>query len=168
MKSSWGICVVAICGLWGCTTAGPDRSRPITTDPDDPAAQTGAVWLAPEEAPAVAVAVQRVVAPSPEMLKAALANDPIAMRDAATTNGVCEASSTCPPEFGACTNWSASTLCDSTCGPGQCFCHPVRFCEGDPPEPRGLDSYNAFRVCFDAAQNACTEWSKTSFTTCGC
>jgi hypothetical protein len=45
---------------------------------------------------------------------------------------------------------------------------PLRDCDGEPPEPRGTDTFNSFRVCFDANQNPCTEWSSTTSTFCGC
>jgi hypothetical protein len=110
-----------------------------------------------------------VIAPTSEMLKAALANDPDAMRDAqAATAATCHASSTCPAQFGSCSGWSTPALCSETCGTPFCFCRPIKDCMGEPPEPRGTDTFNSFRVCFDANQNACTEWSSTISTFCGC
>jgi hypothetical protein len=90
------------------------------------------------------------------------------MRDAVNSVGSCQAPSSCPPQFGACTNWSTPNLCNSVCGQSFCICRPIRFCEGEPPEPRGVDTYDQYRVCFDPQQNGCTEWSNTVQSFCGC
>jgi hypothetical protein len=107
--------------------------------------------------------------PSPELLKAALTNDPDAMREAvAATASTCQAASTCPAQFGSCGTWSTPSLCSETCGTPLCICRPIKDCEGEPPEPRGTDTFNSYRVCFDPNHNACTEWSSTTSTFCGC
>ena len=158
--------VIAIaCGLCACEAAGQGppagRTPEATTwvaEPDEQAAGDTPLYT-----------TRAMIAPTPAMLKAALSNDPDAMRDAIVTlAGTCQASSTCPAQFASCTNWSTPTLCNETCGPGMCFCHPVRFCDGEPPEPRGTETFNSFRVCFDPNQNGCTEWSNTTTTFCGC
>jgi hypothetical protein len=153
--------LVVACSLWACTAATPQPPAPEPVVPaldDDPATSV-------DES---ALVIRAVIPPTPELLKAALTNDPDVMRDAVATLTSCQASSACPSQFGACTNWSAPSLCSSVCGPTQCFCKPIRLCEGEPPVPRGTDQFNAFRVCFDANQNACTEWQLTTSTFCGC
>jgi hypothetical protein len=150
------------CSLCACTTSPHPPPSP------EPAAPEPALSAAPPGDEAPEYTVRAVIPPTPAMLKAALSNDPDAMRDAVATQAACQATSTCPAQFGACTAWSTTTLCSSTCGPGFCLCKPIRLCEGEPPEPKGQDTYNAFRVCFDANQNACTEWLNTSVTVCGC
>ncbi len=157
--------VVAVaCSLLACTT-----STPQPPPADRSAAEPTIAALEPGADEASLFVVRQVIPPTPEMLRAALSNDPDAMRDAAaaTLTG-CQAASSCPAQFASCTSWSATTQCSSTCGPGMCFCRPIRFCEGEPPVPRGTDTFNAFRVCFDPAQHACTEWQQTVSTFCGC
>lgn len=160
--------VIAIaCGLCACESAGqgpPAGRAPEATasvadpDPDEPATADTPLYLN-----------RAMIPPTPEMLKAALSNDPDAMRDAiVATAGTCQASSTCPSQFGSCTNWSTPSLCSATCGASFCICRPIRLCDGEPPEPKEVDTYNSFRVCFDSSQNACTEWSNTTSSFCGC
>ena len=157
--------IVIAGGLYACAPAS-----------HDPPASSAAVSEAVEavmEVPALAdeapaIVARKLITPTPEMLKAALSNDPDAMRAAVTTAGTCQAASTCPAEFGACTNWSTPTICNETCGAPYCICRPIRLCGGDPPEPRGTQTFNAFRICFDPQQHACTEWSNTSSSFCGC
>lgn len=153
------------CSLWACTQATPQPPTP------DPAAEraTSALPATLDEAPLYVE--KTVIEPTPEMLRAALSNDPDTMREAVATTAAasgCMASSSCPAEFGSCTNWSTPSLCSSTCGASYCFCRPIRLCEGEPPEPRGVDTYNAFRICFDSNANPCTEWQQTISTFCGC
>jgi hypothetical protein len=158
--------VIAIaCGLCACEAAhqappagrAPEATATIA-DPDEPD---------PADTP---LYVNRaMLPPTPEMLKAALNNDPDAMRDAIVTTATsCQASSTCPAQFASCTSWSTPSLCSATCGASFCICRPIRLCEGEPPEPKEVDTYNSFRVCFDPSQNACTEWSNTTSSFCGC
>lgn len=159
IRSSAFVLVVA-CSVWACTQAAPPQPEPTAAPAYMP--EDGDEEIA--EIPIVAV-----IAPSEDMLRAALANDPVGMRDAAAVALTgCQASTTCPAEFGSCTTWSAPSQCDATCGPAQCFCRPVIHCEGEPPEPKGTDSYNSFRICFNAQQQPCTQWSKTVSTYCGC
>lgn len=160
------IVVVALaCSLWACTTSPRQPPAPESSEPERTASPV--VASAADEAP---LFVERtLIEPTPAMLRAALANDPDAMREAAATAVAgCQASSSCPAQYASCTNWSTASLCNSSCGPGVCICRPIRFCEGEPPEPRGTDTFNAFRVCFDPQQHACTEWQQTSSTFCGC
>ena len=159
--SARAIVFAMVAGLWACTA--PAREPPAPEPQAEPALEIERVA---DEAPEYTE--RAVIPPTLAMLKAALANDPDAMRDAAATQAACHATSTCPAQFGSCSGWSTSTLCSSTCGPGVCFCRPVWQCEGEPPVPKGIDTYNAFRVCFDANQNACTEWLSTTATICGC
>jgi len=154
--------IAAVCGVCACTT--PSHDPPASRTPEP-----GPVWDQPETAEVTSeIAARVVLPPTAEMLKAALANDPDAMRDAAALTGTCQAASTCPAQFGSCSNWSTQSLCNETCGASFCFCRPVRLCEGDPPEPRGVQTFNSFRVCFDPAHNACTEWTNTTTSFCGC
>jgi hypothetical protein len=157
--------IIAIaCGLCACEAAGqgPPAGRApgattSVTEPEDPAAVDAPLYLN-----------RAMIPPTPEMLKAALSNDPDAMREAiSAAAGTCQASSSCPAQFGSCTNWSTPTLCSETCV-GVCLCHPVIDCGDDPPVSRGRDTYNSYRICFDPNQNACTEWSSTTSTFCGC
>jgi hypothetical protein len=162
--SARAIVVAVVCNLWACTTS--TQAPPTPAPALEPAAAPQAAYTPDETADFAAV---RVIAPTPEMLKAALANDPDAMRDAAATQSTCQATTTCPAQFSSCTSWSTTTQCGSTCGPGVCICKPVRDCDpGDPGVPRGTNSFNSFRICFDSSQNACTQWSLTTSTFCGC
>src|SRR5439155_20871196 len=140
MSKTARIGIVAFaCSVWACTTT--PRQTPTETEPERMAAPVAA---STEEAP-VFVARQ-VIVPTEAMLRAALSNDPDAMREAAATTAVagCQATSSCPAQFGSCTNWSTPALCNETCGTGVCICRPVRDCVGEPPEPRGTDTYNAY------------------------
>lgn len=155
----------AVClaiALGACTASAPETSAPA------PAAAAAAHVFDEDGAELMAVAV---IEPTPAMLKAALDDDPEAMRDSVIALAGCQAASTCPAEYGSCSSWSASTLCDQTCGGiGFCICRPVwsEECQGVPAEPKGRDSYNSFRVCFNASGQSCTEWQQTSYTYCGC
>jgi hypothetical protein len=158
------IVVVALaCSLWACTTS--PRQPPEASDLErtvDPVIASTA-----DEA---SLFVERtLIEPTPAMVRAALSNDPDAMRDAATTALTgCQAASTCPIQYASCTNWSTPSLCNSQCGGSFCICRPIRLCEGEPPEPRGTDTFNAFRICFNPQGQACTEWQQTISTFCGC
>ena len=154
--------VIAIaCGLCACEAAGQGPPASRAPDTTAPAAE-------PTTDDTPAYTTRAVIAPTPEMLKAALTNDPDAMRDSiSAAAGTCQAATTCPAQFASCTNWSTPTLCSETCG-GICLCHPITECGDDPPESRGRDTYNSFRICFDPNQNACTQWSSTTSTFCGC
>ena len=162
MRISARIAIVAVaCSLWACTTS---RQTPAP-EPSEPERLAGPVVATTEEAPLYVE--KTVIEPTAQMLKAALSNDPDAMREAATALAGCQASSSCPSQFASCTNWSTPSLCSESCS-GFCICRPIRLCEGDPPEPKGTDIFNSFRICFDANQNPCTEWQQTVSTFCGC
>jgi hypothetical protein len=157
--------IALVCGLAACTTAATDP--PAGRAPAPVSATVMEMAATVDQAPAVVA--RAVIAPTPEMLKAAMSNDPDAMREAVVaTSGTCQAAVTCPSQFGSCSGWSTPTTCDQTCGASFCLCRPIRLCEGDPPEPRGTQTINSFRVCFDANQNACTEWTNTTTSFCGC
>lgn len=157
--------VIAIaCGLCACEAAGQGPPAGRAPEATDPVAEPAAP--AADDAPLYTI--RAVIAPTPEMLKAALTNDPDAMRDSiSAAAGTCQASTTCPAQFASCTTWSTSTLCSETCS-GICLCHPIIDCGDDPPESRGRDTFNSFRICFDPNQNACTQWLSTTSTFCGC
>jgi hypothetical protein len=159
------VIVAVICSLAACTTPTTPAANP---EPGETHATVSELTGSRDDAPTYIA--RAVIAPTPAMLKAALANDPDAMRDAvvASVPAGCQAASTCPAQFGACTNWSTTTLCNETCGVGVCICRPIIDCDGEPPETKGRDTFNSFRVCFDSNQNACTEWSSTTSTFCGC
>jgi hypothetical protein len=150
------------CSLWACTAP----SVP------SPAPEPASTAEAPEISlnPADVFATRTVLTPTADMLEAALTGDPEVMRQAvaATTASSCVAASTCPSQFASCTNFSSPSLCSSTCGESFCFCRPIRLCEGEPPEPRQVDIFNSFRICFDPAGNSCTEWQQTISSFCGC
>lgn len=164
MSISARIVIVAVaCSLWACTTS---PRQPPAPDPGEAERFASPVVASTDEASLFVV--REVIPPTEAMLTAALSNDPDAMRDAAAAVAGCQASSSCPAQYASCTNWSTPSVCNSSCGPGFCICRPIRLCEGEPPEPRGTDTINSFRVCFDPAQHACTEWQQTSTTFCGC
>lgn len=151
--------VALVCGLGACTPPAHDPPASRAQVPElttNPTATSDDVYVA-------RIAIQ----PTQEMLKAAQANDPDAMRDAIALDTTCHATSS-PSQFGSCSGWSTSTLCDETYGASFCLCKPIRLCDGEPPEPKGTQTFNSFRVCFDANQNACTEWTNTTTSFCGC
>jgi hypothetical protein len=155
--------VAAACTFWACNAA---SSQPLAPEPTGPEL-TSETPTDLDDDPGVSL--RALVAPTPEMLTAALTNDPDAMREAAGASVLaCQAASTCPAQFGSCTSWSTPSVCAESCGPAMCFCRPIRLCEGEPPEPKGSQTINSFRVCFDPAQHACTEWTNTTSTFCGC
>jgi hypothetical protein len=146
------VCVAVACILWACNAAPPEPS----VEPADPGA---------DELPTPSV--EAVLRPTPEMLQAALSGDAMQMAITIATASSCIAPSTCPAEYGACTNWSSFAECNFTCGPTLCFCNRTEdACQ--PPGPRGRTTSNSYRVCFDPAANACTEWQQSSSTFCGC
>jgi hypothetical protein len=146
--------VLAVClvCLWACNTTTPEP-RVDTVE---------------NQAELSAPPIERVIRPTQAMLDAAQRGDAQAMQAAVTLSGTCEASSTCPAQYGACTNWSGSFECNQTCGPGVCLCKPWLNPDCTPDDLRGRIYYNSYRICFDSAQNACTEWSQSSSTFCGC
>jgi hypothetical protein len=153
------LCLAIACTIGACAAPAAEPSEPA---PAAPIAQV------PDDNELVAVAV---IEPTPAMLKAALDDDPEAMRDAVVALSGCQAASTCPSQYGSCSSWSAPSLCESICGGiGACICKPVwsEECQGVPPEIKGRDSYNSFRVCFNPSGQSCTEWQQTSYTYCGC
>jgi hypothetical protein len=128
----------------------------------------------PDEAPPASV--ERLIEPTPAMLAAALTGNPSAMQAAATLSG-CPAPSTCPTSFGACTGWSAPSQCNQTCTQSPlCTCPIVIEHPDFPSEPcvpdlsimRGRNTFSSFRICFNAAQQACTEWKQSVTFFCGC
>lgn len=157
--------VIAIaCGLCACEAAG---QGPAASQAPETTASVAEPAAPADDTPMYTI--RAVIAPTPEMLKAALTNDPDAMRDSiSAAAGTCQAATTCPAQFASCTAWSTPTLCSETCGPGVCLCHPVIDCDGEDGGTRGRDTYNSFRICFDPSQNACTQWSSTTSTFCGC
>ncbi|HEX3473461.1 MAG TPA: hypothetical protein VHT91_00395 [Kofleriaceae bacterium] len=158
--------IIAIaCSVCACQAAGQDP--PAGRAPDATASVAGPDELAAVDTP---LYVNRaMIPPTPEMVKAALTGDPDAMRDAiANTASTCQASTTCPAQFASCTSWSTPTTCSSTCGASFCLCRPIKDCIGEPPEPKEVDTFNSFRICFDSAQNACTQWNSTTTSFCGC
>ena len=148
------------CILGACTTAPAPEPAPAP-------APAPIAHMVDEEGNEIAAVA--IIEPSPAMLKAALADDPEAMRDAAAVSLTgCQAATTCPTSFASCSSWSASTMCEQACNIGVCLCRPVWACEGEPPEVKGSESFNAFRVCFNSTGQSCTEWTKTTNTVCGC
>lgn len=155
------VCLAAACSLWACTAS--------TTDPTTPDPAGASSWIVPadpEDTPAPAIEV--VTPPTEAMLRAALDNDPKAMEAAAAAVAGCQASTTCPAQYSSCTAWSPGTYCGASCGPVKCICRPEDPCDGAPEEPKGRDYFNSYRICFDANQNACTQWNLASTTYCGC
>jgi hypothetical protein len=154
------VVVLAVaCSLWACTT--------VTHEPQP--AEPG-----PGEAPPDSV--ERLIEPTPAMLAAALSGRPAEMQAAAALTS-CQAPSTCPTGFGACTTWSAPSQCDATCTQSSlCTCPIVPQHPDFPNEPcvpdlsilRGRTTFSSFRVCFNATQQACTEWKQSVSFSCGC
>jgi len=99
-----------------------------------------------------------VVPPPPEVIAAALSGDPDAMARVMITSG-CHAPFECPPQYGSPTIWSSFTWCDEVCDAGSC-----------PPGEgfHGHDTFESYRLKFDSAQNACTEWQVETLPICGC
>lgn len=118
-------------------------------------------------------ASKRVIPPTEEMLAAALAGQPLPMLPAS----LCPTANTCPAEYGSCSSWSQATTCsDAACGSDTCT---TRKCvDWEKPHcleweitsvPARWDSSWSYRVCFNQAGSACTEytiWSRIK--TCGC
>jgi hypothetical protein len=156
------VVIAVACSLCACSAAGqappPGGAPEAIASTADPTTGDTPLYLN-----------RAMIPPTPEMLKAALSNDPDAMRDAiSVTASSCQASSTCPAQFASCTSWSTPSLCSATCGVSFCLCRPLPDCEGEPRTPREVDNYNSFRICFDPDLNGCTEWSKTTSQFCGC
>lgn len=166
-----GVVIAVACSLCACSAA----SQPSQDPPPGPEAAPVVSALAshmevdsPSGEATMSIA-RALIAPTPAMLAAALSNDPDAMRDAlVATASTCQASSSCPAQFGSCGGWSTPSLCNETCGAPLCRCRPIIDCDGEPPEPSDTQTFNSFRVCFDANHNACTEWTSTQSRFCGC
>jgi hypothetical protein len=142
------LAAIAVIACFACST--PTQPTEELYDPQDEV---------------VAPPVERMITPTPAMVAAALSGDPKVMASAITVNA-CQSSTTCPPEFGACTNWSASEECAFSCGS---LCRCIFTPEGDcEPEVRGRSTFNSFRICFDPSGNGCTQWRQTISTFCGC
>ena len=154
--------LILACSLWACTS---------TSSEPTPAAGPDTATIEPDED---AVAVERVITPSAEMLAAALTGDPLQMKASAATQGSCPSASTCPAQYGACTSWSAYSECNFTCINSQLCACPFPEHPDDPPcEPNPLATlattyYSGFRVCFNAQGSACTEFRRTISNYCGC
>lgn len=156
------VCLATALTLSACTASPEPAPTPSAPTPAD-------------EAPPPSV--ERFVAPSPAMLAAALTGNAAAMQAAAAVTG-CPAPSTCPAGFGACTSWSAPSACNEACFESSICTCPIVIEHPDdpPPEPcvpdlsikRGRTTSSAFRVCFNAAQQACTEWRQSVSFSCGC
>lgn len=101
--------------------------------------------------------VELVISTTPAMLSAALTGDPDTMRAAAVleASGSCVPASTCPG-FGSCTAWSSFNICDEVCGES---CGLANFT---------YQTRDSFRVCFNAARQACTEWRQSRARFCDC
>lgn len=153
------ICLAIACSLWACTTSATD---PAPEPAPAPVADPVPVTISDDGQETI---LQAVIAPTEEMLAAALTEDPDAMRDATTSLNSCQPTSTCPAEYGSCTPWSTATLCEQECGVGICKCTPVWACD---VEVKGRESLNSYRVCFNSGGQACTEWNQTTYFTCGC
>lgn len=153
------VCLSITCSLWACAPAAPDVPTAEVPTPAELQVQ------AQEEARGELLepALEVIDAPTPAMLKAALAEDPEAMREAAAALGTCHTSTTCPG-YGSCTGWSTPGYCSDTCS-ARC-CHDGPSC--NEPDIGGRVYKESFRVCFNAAGASCTEWSVTSTYVCGC
>lgn len=101
--------------------------------------------------------IELVIATTPSMLSAALTGDPEAMRVAAAFESeACGAASTCPG-YGSCGTWSSWNICDEVCSAEVCgFAKYV------------YQTQHSYRVCFNAAQQACTERRLNMFRYCDC
>jgi hypothetical protein len=129
-----------------------------------PAGTPATAVIEPDEvAPAPEV---RLIVPTADMVAAARTGDPALMAKAALATGTCQAPSTCPSEFGACTGFSAASECDFSCGTPLCRC--PRFEPDCVPTPRGKTTLESFRVCFNPAGDQCVEWRQTFSFFCDC
>jgi hypothetical protein len=148
--------IIVTCGLCACITANQDHVSRMS-DTADTVSVDENTSLHINEA---------MITPTPEMLKAALTNNPDAMRDAMVNTATgCHGSTICPSQFASCTNWSTSSLCDANCITTKCS---VGHDPGDTAPFREKDEFNSFRICFDSNQNACTEFSHTTTFICAC
>jgi hypothetical protein len=80
----------------------------------------------------------------------------------------CNATYTCPSEYGSCASWSSWYDC------GEPWCGIYRWC-GDCGDEFGCwgdalrQRQERYRVCFNAAQEACTEFQHANYLVgCGC
>ena len=102
---------------------------------------------------------------TPEMLRAALSNDPEAMAAAIPSLGSCHAPFTCGAEFGSCGSWSSFSFCGNSCTK-RC-CHDAPLC--NEPDIGGTVVNERFQVCWNSARTAsCTNWQTQSQNVCGC
>ena len=154
------VSLAVACGLAACTSVAPEP-RPAEPGPGE----------------ALPASVERFVEPTPAMLAAALSGNPATMHAAAASLTSCPAASTCPAGYGSCTTWSAPSECNSTCTESPlCTCpimpehpdYPNEPCVPDLSVLRGRTTSSAFRVCFNAAQQACTEFKQSVTFSCGC
>jgi hypothetical protein len=124
--------------------------------------------------------VEQLIAPTPAMRTAALSGDPVQMAEAVAMLSSCQSPSTCPAEFGACTNWSPNNECNAFCefspicrcanpvfAPGEGDESNLRECGPEDTEFGFRRFFDSFRVCFNPQQEACTEWRQTT-TRSGC
>jgi len=101
---------------------------------------------------------------TPEMLRAALSNDPDAMAAAIPSLGSCHAAFTCDASFASCGTWSSFSFCGDSCTK-RC-CHDAPIC--NEPDIGGTVVNQRFQVCFNSAGVACTNWQTQSRNVCGC
>lgn len=141
--------LMLLCGLLaptGCADAGPSPAEPETT-----------VVTAAEAAPSV-VAVRPATT---EMIDAAVKGQPLPA-DAERVEA-CHGTSVCPPEFGACTNWSPVSTCGTTteacsctqCTGAGCFIGNLK-----------TTTTERYRVCFTDTREPCTEYQNSNSVLC--
>jgi hypothetical protein len=160
------VSLAVACSLGACTAAAPEpEPGPDVTAP-------GLDVTAPGDEEAAPAAEERIIAPTPEMLDAALFGDPEAMAAVVPLSG-CQAPSTCPSQYGSCSGWSNWAQCSLSCNSNPwCGCGPEHPdeppCEPNPYETSALVTSNRFRVCFNSQGQSCTEWNRGFSSYCGC
>jgi hypothetical protein len=82
----------------------------------------------------------------------------------------CHSLTPCPPEYGACTNWSSFSDCgDPHCGISTLCKECDEWGQCTAAGPAMKQDRERFRVCFDQQMQGCTEYQRTSSTLgCGC
>lgn len=150
--------VVLLGAVAGCGSASPEAGA----NPQEPEQSTETRTLSPDEVQA--------------LLDRAGVRDPGMMQAMYSTCQPSSINSCVNAGFGSCGSWSPWSYCGSgaTCSTTIC---QARYCEWDPELRRNFcegpfygysDTQNQYRVCFNSAQQPCTEWQLYSYSSCEC
>ncbi len=88
--------------------------------------------------------------------------------------GACHGTFDCSPEYSSCTNWSSYVQCGDPVCVTYKWCPDPPFCEAPDAcfGPASQFSEERFRVCFNSAQQPCTEYHTRldypPLDSCGC